>query len=82
MLGALIGVTPPKPSDNPPIQEDAVKKIIIDAVNELADGTVIADFYLPYLYNSGATPVQFVLPKVKPSFTYAIGCTNEASLPM
>lgn len=80
VLGTLIGVVPQRPIDRPPVQEDAVKKIIDAAVSELTDGTVIADFYLPYLYNSGATPVQFVLPKVKPSFTYEIGCTNEAGL--
>jgi hypothetical protein len=52
-------------------------QIIATAVNGLADGTVIADFYLPYLCCSGCAPVQFVLPKVPPTFTVSIGCTDS-----
>ncbi len=43
----------------------------------LAVGTVIADFYLPYLCCSDCFPVQFVLPKEPPSFSWLqYGCTN------
>ena len=76
ILGALTGFVPPKTINFPPTQEDAAKKIIDAAVGELADGTIIADFFLPYLVRSGGTPVQFVLPKTKPSFTTRIGCTD------
>lgn len=45
--------------------------------NELGVGTVIADFYLPYLCCSDCQPIQFVLPKVPPTFSWEqIGCTN------
>lgn len=50
---------------------------------QLADGSVIADFYLPYLCCSNCAPVQFVLPRIPPTFTVAVGCTaanNEAEV--
>ncbi|MDF2460013.1 MAG: hypothetical protein K0S79_2429, partial [Nitrospira sp.] len=73
LFGALTGRVPDfrKPSGSIP---DADK--IIDAtVRELAGGTVIADFFLPYLYCSGCASVQFVLPKTPPTFTVELGCT-------
>ncbi|SOD92830.1 hypothetical protein [Spirosoma fluviale] len=76
VMGTLFGIIPPQSTGILVGQEDPGKKIIDQAVNELADGTVIADFYLPYLFSGGGTPVQFVLPKVKPSFTYTVGCTK------
>jgi hypothetical protein len=54
-----------------------LQKILRNAVRELADGTVIADFYLPYICCSDCSPIQFVLPKTPPVFTTVIGCTNE-----
>lgn len=40
-------------------------------------GQVIADFYLPYLCCSDCEPVQFVLPKTPPTFTWQrAGCTQ------
>lgn len=43
----------------------------------LAPGTVIADFYLPYLCCSDCAPVQFVLPKEPPTFSWEqVGCTT------
>ncbi|MCX6218600.1 hypothetical protein [Spirosoma sp.] len=76
LMGMLFGIIPPQSTGIVVGQEDPDKKIIDQAVNELVDGTVIADFYLPYLFSGGGTPVQFVLPKVKPSFTYTVGCTK------
>ncbi|WP_036249020.1 hypothetical protein [Methylobacter sp. BBA5.1] len=52
-------------------------KIIAATVDDLADGTVIGDFYLPYLCCSDCAPIQFVLPKTPPTFTVAIGCTES-----
>ncbi|HSF88365.1 MAG TPA: hypothetical protein VLA46_03045, partial [Saprospiraceae bacterium] len=54
-----------------------LQKMIRNAVRELTDGTVIADFYLPYICCSDCAPIQFVLPKTPPVFTTAFGCTNE-----
>jgi hypothetical protein len=43
----------------------------------LAVGTVIADFYLPYLCCSDCASVQFVLPMPPPTFNWEQrGCTN------
>ncbi|MGY6275622.1 hypothetical protein [Methylomonas sp. MgM2] len=50
-------------------------QIIAATVNGFADGTVIADFYLPYLYCGSCTPIQFVLPKPPPTFTFTVACT-------
>ncbi len=53
------------------------ENIIEQAVQKLADGTIIADFFLPYICHSDCSPVQFVLPKNKPTFTYKIkGCPD------
>lgn len=48
-----------------------------DRFPELAVGAVIADFYLPYLCCSDCHPVQFVLPKAPPTFSWEqVGCTD------
>ncbi len=47
--------------------KDSATRIIANAVNELEDGAVIADFYLPYLISSNVEAVQFVLPKTQPA---------------
>jgi len=52
------------------------EKIINETVNEFADGTVIADFYLPYICCSDCTPIQYILPEPPYGFTVKIGCTN------
>jgi len=51
-------------------------KIIAQTVNEFADGTVIADFYLPYICCSDCSPIQFILPKAPLNFNVNIDCTN------
>ena len=48
------------------------EKAINQAVSRLREGIVIADFFLPYMCTSDCAPVQFVLPKSKPTFTYKI----------
>jgi|CXWL01.1.fsa_nt_gi hypothetical protein len=53
-----------------------IDKIIADTVTEFADGTVIADFFLPYLCCSDCSPVQFVLPEAPLTFTVKISCTG------
>lgn len=50
--------------------------IIDQAVNELADGTVIADFFLPYLCCSDCPPINYVLPAPPLGVAVQIGCTN------
>jgi hypothetical protein len=69
----VLPIIPIFPGVFPPTEAD---KIIAAAVNGLANGTVIADFYLPYLCCSDCAPIQFVLPKTPPTFSVAIGCTD------
>jgi hypothetical protein len=54
-----------------------VDRTIVKAVDEFADGTVIADFYLPYLCCSDCTPLQYVLPPPSLEFSVELGCTNR-----
>lgn len=79
LLGIFTGQAPNIYSPPPGGQTDDLVKILNDTVNEMPDGTVIADFYLPYLCCSDCSPVQFVLPKTPPAFSYKIGCTNTAN---
>lgn len=77
LFGALTGQVPDFKTPRGPVPD--ADKIIDTAVGELADGTVIADFYLPYLCCSGCPSVQFVLPKIPPTFTVEIGCTDPGT---
>jgi hypothetical protein len=56
--------------------DEASTKIISTAVNELVDGTVIADFYLPYRVSCDCPGTQYVLPKHVPTFTTRVGCAD------
>ncbi|MBJ7312001.1 hypothetical protein ACFOLJ_23565 [Rugamonas sp. CCM 8940] len=49
---------------------------IADAVKALADGVVIADFFLPYLCCSDGPCVQYVLPLPPLGLTITLGCTD------
>ncbi len=61
----------------PEIAASSQANKLLDAiVAKLPDGSVIADFYLPYLCCSDCSPVQFVLPKSPPTFDIEVGCTN------
>ena len=74
LFGALTGQVP---DFKRPVRPAPVGDRIIDAaIAELQNGTVIADFFLPYLYCSACSPIQFVLPKPPPSFTVQIACAN------
>lgn len=75
LLSKLTGSAPDRRVKLPGKGGVSASKIIQQTVDELADGTIIADFYLPYLV-SGSGGVQFVLPKPPPTFTVTIGCTN------
>ena len=75
LLGTFTGRVPDLGIERPPRATDAAG-IIDAAVQELGDGTVIADFYLPYLCCSDCAPVQFILPKAPPTFALQIGCSN------
>jgi hypothetical protein len=63
---------------NPPLPglSAQASDIIAKAVNELADGTVVADFFLPYLISPDYAAMQFVLPSTPPMFTAEIGCPD------
>jgi hypothetical protein len=59
----------------PRVEGDPAAGIIGKAVGELDTGTVIADFFLPYRLGGAGPGIQFVLPRVPPTFTVAVGCT-------
>lgn len=65
---------------NQPGSRDRAFKIISEVASDLKEGTVIADFFLPYLCCSDCSPVQFILQKIPPTFTAQIGCTNSDNL--
>lgn len=66
---------PGSPGGGRIVEGDPVTGMIGEAVGGLTDGTVIADFFLPYQV-SGTPGIQYVLPKVPPTFTTTVGCTG------
>lgn len=77
VIGSLTGNIPifeVNPSRRGP--DDPASKIIASTVNGLANGTVIADFFLPYRISVDCPGVEFVLSKPVPTFTVQAGCTN------
>lgn len=75
LFGALTGRIPDFKKPSGPVSE--ADKIIDAAVGALPNGTVIADFFLPYLCCSDGPSVQFVLPKTPPTFTVQMACTSS-----
>jgi len=78
----LTGRTPVVTPTAPPGQGtrsdgDPAAAVIGKAVGELDAGTVIADFFLPYRLTGTGPGIQYVLPKVPPTFTVAVGCTEQ-----
>ena len=59
------------------IRVKTAEKIIAETVNEFADGTIIADFYLPYICCSGCSPIQYIMAKDPLNFSVNIGCNNS-----
>ncbi|MDF0651250.1 MAG: Ig domain-containing protein [Nitrospira sp.] len=74
LFGALTGRVPDFKKPSGPVSD--ADKIIDATVGELSGGTVIADFFLPYLCCQGCPSVQFVLPKTPPTFTVQMACTS------
>lgn len=58
------------------IREKSAERIIAQTVNEFADGTVVADFYLPYICCSDCSPIQYIFPKDPVTVSTRIECTN------
>ncbi|TNE57314.1 MAG: hypothetical protein EP344_11345 [Bacteroidetes bacterium] len=81
VLGSFIGqVYNPNLSYFPPWQNpptDEVEKILDETVDELTDGTIIADFFLPYICCSDCSPVQYVLPSSPLGVSIESGCTDK-----
>jgi hypothetical protein len=77
VIDSLTGKAPLFLAD-PPLAslDDPSSRIIATAVGELEDGTVIADFFLPYRVSCDCPGVQYVLPKPNPTFTTEVACTN------
>jgi hypothetical protein len=75
LIGMLTGKVPitVAPKGGAPV--DPAAGTIGNAVSKLANGTVIADFYLPYRISCDGRCVQYVLPNAAPSFTVTAACT-------
>ena len=73
-LGSIAGVGASASVSGKAVSKE--DKMVLLAIEDLADGAVIADFYLPYRVSSENIGVQFVLPKVPPSFTVAFACPD------
>jgi hypothetical protein len=69
------------PKQPPPASP--LDQILNETVDKLQPGTVIADFFLPYICCSDCAPIQFVInngePKVdRPTFSVTSGCTGDS----
>ena len=51
-------------------------KVYSDAVAGIADGTIIADFFVPYSCHSGCSPIQYQLPPQPLRLTMDKSCTK------
>jgi len=78
LLGTFTGQIPDLDIALPPAAGDEADKIIDATINELADGTVIADFFLPYLCCADGSSVQYVLPVPPLGLTVELGCTDPS----
>ena len=78
LLGTFTGQIPDLDIALPPAAGDEVNQIIDATINELADGTVIADFFLPYLCCADGSSVQYVLPVPPLGLTVELGCTDPS----
>ena len=76
LIGMLTGKVPITAAPQGGAPADPAAAPIGSAVGKLANGTVIADFYLPYRVSCDGPCVQYVLPKAAPSFTVTAACTD------
>lgn len=52
-------------------------QVYLTAVGALAEGEVVADFFLPYQCCSHCPPIQYTLPPVRLSMDVRLGCTGD-----
>src|SRR5205823_6026309 len=76
VINSLTGKIPLDLQTPVPAFDDQRSRIIATAVGELDNGTVIADFFLPYRVSSDFPGIEFVLPKIPPVFTAKASCTT------
>ena len=82
----LVYHEPPQPTQTPFVLNDQVilgdrfpfprPDVYSDAVAEVEDGAVIADFFLPYICGPDCATVQYQLPPDRFQVTTSMGCTN------
>lgn len=77
IIGSLTGNIPLAPKDTGVSSDDPAAKIITTTVSALTNGTVIADFFLPYRVCCGLPGIEYELPKIPPSISAKPGCTNS-----
>lgn len=76
LLGTFTGLIPDINLALPPTPNDEASTIIAATVANLANGTVIADFFLPYRCGADGSAVQYVLPVPPLGLTVELGCTD------
>jgi hypothetical protein len=76
LFGELTGQIPRPPLFPGVLVAEDAEAIYTDTVGGMADGTVIADFFLPYLCCSDCPPIQYQLPVPPLRFSVEFGCTS------
>ncbi len=71
------GLSVPPLGAPPPLKDNPAAEIIQKTVADLNDGTIIADFFLPYLCCSDCPPIQFALPVPPLGLAVKLGCTDS-----
>ena len=79
IFGELTGQIPKPPFTGAGGLGEEAEEIYAETVQGLADGTVIADFFLPYLCCSDCAPIQYVLPVAPLGVAVELGCTDPES---
>ncbi len=74
-LGGTFFLVYHKGDSQPSSGGSEAEKFIAEVVEKLDDGTVIADFFLPYLCCSDCPPIHYVLPVPPLGLTVNLGCT-------
>lgn len=80
LIGMLTGRVSVGGASQGAVPTDPAAQIISTTVGGLSNGTVIADFYLPYQISCDCPGIQYVLPKSPPTFTLTAGCTAANGL--
>lgn len=60
-----------------PAVSKVAQDVYLETIAKMADGTVIADFFLPYECCSDCAPIEYQLPSARLRVSTSKGCTNS-----